>query len=1334
MAVQSYSSTVLLETVALNVVDDQGNVFQARALLDSASMSNFMSKKLAKLLSNRQIKVDVTVAGIGQSMKKMKRSVTTTIQSRVSSFATKLEFLIIDKPSADLPTVPVQISTMKIPNVHLADPQYCVPSEIDVVIGGEAYWELHTGKKFHLGPGLPHMIETMFGWTFSGPTCVDSSGPKACLLSTNDDSLDATLQRFWEIEAIPVQSTHSAVERTCEELYEKTTTQDSAGRYVVRLPITDDPEVTLGDSRSISERRFLGLERRLERNSEVKTAYHQFMAEYERLGHMKRLNEPVDRSIQHCYLPHHPVFKLSSTTTKTRVVFDASCKTASGHSLNDLLLVGPVVQQDLLSLVMRFRTHAVALVGDIEKMYRQILVHPDDQPLQLILWRTDPGETIATYQLQTVTYGTACAPYLATKTLQRLAKDAGQRFPAAAEPVKDDFYVDDFLSGAPDVQTALQLRREVSAMLESAGLPIKKWASNSIEVLEDVPPADQAIQPWHDLQDEQSVSTLGLVWEPRSDTFGFKVQLPLPAAVLTKRTIMSYVARIFDPLGLAGPTVAKAKLFMQCLWALKSTDGGRFDWDQPLPARLQQEWKEFHNTIDLLRQVRVPRFVSVQGAVSIELHFFADASEKAYGTCCYVRAQSSQQVTVQLLASKSKVAPLAARHTIARLELCAAHLSTQLYKKVMAALKLPCAAYFWSDSTTTLQWIRSPPGRWSTFVANRVTHVQLATSVENWRHVAGTDNPADDISRGLSAIDLLNSERWWHGPSWLALPPESWPLGAVSTVESTEVTRESRKTPIVAMTTTQTSFNEELFSRFSSYSKLRRITAYWLRYLQTLRDRAIFHRNNPTVYASLIRQNITSTRTQPPNTDELQSAERVLCRLAQRQSFLEERNDLSAGDHVSKSSLLKWLSPQVDQFQLIRVGGRLSNAALPDSAKHPIVLSAKHPLANLLASHYHKMLLHAGPQLMLSTLRQKFWILGGRNLVRRIFHQCHVCFRKRPQLIQQAVADLPTSRVTPTRPFSISGVDYCGPFYVKSEVRKRGPAKVYVAIFVCFSTRAVHIELVSDLTTASFLSALRRFIAERGRPAEIHSDNATTFKGASHALHHLFQMFKTDQAARDNIFAWCANNEIRWKFIPPRAPHFGGLWEAAVKSAKFHLLKELGNHSITREDLVTLLAQVQMMLNSRPLTPLPSQPQDLEALTPGHFLVGTNLQAIVEPNLKDIPDNRLDHWELTQKRFQGIWARWYPEYLQQLQARATKGRRTPTEIQIGRIVIIKDDDLPPVQWPLGKIIQTHPGKDGVVRVVTLKTASSDHVVRPVARLAFLPLPDDDQPRDATRDQ
>ncbi|XP_065090831.1 uncharacterized protein LOC135711805 [Ochlerotatus camptorhynchus] len=278
----------------------------------------------------------------------------------------------------------------------------------------------------------------------------------------------------------------------------------------------------------------------------------------------------------------------------------------------------------------------------------------------------------------------------------------------------------------------------------------------------------------------------------------------------------------------------------------------------------------------------------------------------------------------------------------------------------------------------------------------------------------------------------------------------------------------------------------------------------------------------------------------PLNAAELQYAEQLLCRLAQRDSFTEELSDLSNGDRVAKSSALKWLTPFVDEDGTLRVGGRLRNAALSDVIKYPIALSAKHPLAALLTSSYHVRLLHAGPQLLLATLRQKFWILGGRNLVKSVYHQCHTCFRSKPTLVQQSTADLPVSRVSPTHPFSVCGLDYCGPFYVKSAIRKRGPTKVYVAIFVCFSTRAVHIELVSDLTTTAFLAALRRLVTRRGKVVELHSDNATTFKGASHTLNRIYRMLKVETSDREQIFDWFSSNEISWKFIPPRAPQVSG--------------------------------------------------------------------------------------------------------------------------------------------------------------------------------------------------
>ncbi|XP_055622929.1 uncharacterized protein LOC129766424 [Toxorhynchites rutilus septentrionalis] len=550
-------------------------------------------------------------------------------------------------------------------------------------------------------------------------------------------------------------------------------------------------------------------------------------------------------------------------------------------------------------------------------------------------------------------------------------------------------------------------------------------------------------------------------------------------------------------------------------------------------------------------------------------------------------------------------------HSIVRLELCAARLATQLFEKIQSAINLHAAIFFWADSTTVLPWLRASPSRWKPFVANRVSQIQHSTDVNNWRHVPGIDNPADDISRGLNAVDIMNCERWWNGPSWLSKSTNSWPQQVISSEESASASSEQRKIPVIAMNTIVLDWCNDLFTRYSSFGKLRRVVAFCMRYVHRLRELVSLHRSSPDSYEKPS-VNTDTANILPLNTDELNQAEIKLCHLAQQENFPEEINDLQEKNRVSNSSPLRFLKPFIDPIGIIRVCGRLHNAALPHNIKHPMVLSAKHPLTVLLTRHFHLKLLHAGPQLLLATLRQKYWILGGRNLTKFVYHHCHTCFRSKPTLVQQSIADLPASRVSPTRPFSICGVDYCGPFFVKSAVRKHGPTKVYVAIFVCFSTRAVHIELVSDLSTAAFLASLRRFVARRGKIVEINSDNATTFKGASHALNKVYRMLKIEEGERQHIFNWSSENEIHWKFIPHRAPHFGGLWEAAVKSAKTHMLKVLNNVNIRYEDLLTLLAQVEMCLNSRPLTPMSTDPSDLDVLTPGHFLTGGNLQAVPE--------------------------------------------------------------------------------------------------------------------------
>ncbi|XP_062534520.1 uncharacterized protein LOC134203653 [Armigeres subalbatus] len=452
--------------------------------------------------------------------------------------------------------------------------------------------------------------------------------------------------------------------------------------------------------------------------------------------------------------------------------------------------------------------------------------------------------------------------------------------------------------------------------------------------------------------------------------------------------------------------------------------------------------------------------------------------------------------------------------------------------------------------------------------------------------------------------DIVHNALWWEGPGWLKEAPELWPGGIESDEEAGE---EERRRTVVACTVSPTAeFNEMYIGKFGSYSDLIRRTAYWLRLMDLLKTPAVNRSANGLL-----------------TTVELQKAENVILRSVQKEVFADEIRALSREEFVSRRSPLRWFHPFICKEGLIRVGGRLNNSEESENTKHPVVLPARHLLTRMILRHFHERLLHAGPQLLLGTVRLRFWPLGGRNVAREVVHQCIKCFRTKPTTMQQFMGELPSPRVSVSRPFMKTGVDYFGPVYIRSAPR-RAAVKAYVSVFVCFCTKAIHLELVSDLSTDRFLQALQRFVSRRGRASDIYSDNGTNFVGARNKLTELQGLMK-DRIHRERITTEMAKDGIQWHFNPPSAPHFGGLLEAAVRVTKNHLMKVIGENPVSAEDYSTLLTQVEACLNSRPLTPMSDDPNDLEPLTPAHFLIGSSLQALPDPALTSIPANRLNH-------------------------------------------------------------------------------------------------------------
>ncbi|XP_058456787.1 uncharacterized protein LOC131434155 [Malaya genurostris] len=1235
LPVQKIEKNVFMLTAVVSVVDRYGQNHLVRALLDCASQPNLVSERMAQLLRLKRTKANVLIQGIGGQPQNAKELVNIKVHSRKEEFSLDVEFLILPKVTPEIIARNVSIDHWKLPpNIFLADPQFHRRAPIDMILGIEHFFSFfNTAKRINLHESRSMLIDSVFGWLVSGSNSIVTPAEQNHLchiVTVSLLTLEQSIERFWQVEELQTQSNYSENEKLCEEMYVNTTTRTTEGRYMVRLPRRTNFNEMVGSSKPVAINRYQLLEKRLSRNPELKEDYHRFMSEYLSLGHMQCIRED-DRLNSYSYLPHHPVVKESSTTTKTRVVFDASVKTSTGFSLNEALLVGPVVQDDLLSIILRFRTFPVALVGDIAKMYRQILLHPDDTCYQRILWRFRPTDSIESYELKTVTYGLSPSSFLATRTLQQLATDEGDKFPIGKVALQRCFYVDDFIGGAQSVAEAIQLRTELSELLAEGGFALRKWTSNKLQVLSGLSQDEIGTQTSIKFDTNEMVKPLGISWEPESDSLRFDSRIHQHKEVPTKRSILSAISQLFDPLGLISPIIVKGKILTQHLWLLPCS------WDDEVPDHIANSWTNLAAELPKLANFHVSRYALLQSS-SVQLHTFCDASESAYGACAYARCVNSVgQVRVQLLASKSRVAPLK-KITLPRLELCATEVGAKLHAKIYKALQVPVTgSYFWSDSTVALQWLRAPPSTWKTFVANRFSEIQSLTHGAFWNHVKGTDNPADLVTRGMDVDEFLSNRAWTNGPDWLSYPETEW---SVSKLPEYPKDGKERRKMIVAVTKMKVmsiSVNP-IFARFSSYERMLRSTAYVLRFIANSRNKARTQSSSFVGPISSIRLTV----------NDLNAADRMLVQLAQEDAFHDEINPEGT----------------------IRVGGRLRLSNQPFLTKHPALLPSNHPLSRLIAKSYHLKLIHGGGRLTLAAMREKYWPLQGRRLPNKLDNF----------------------------------------LYIESHPADRSPYQEWIM-------RAVHIELASDLSTQAFLSALRRFIARRGRPTDIYSDNGKNFEGAANELGEVYRMLQNDVVI-NQITSDSTCERITWHFSPPKAPHFGGLWEAAVKVAKRQLYRQLGNSKLSFEDMATILTQIEASMNSRPIVPLSEDPNDVAAITPAHFLIGGTMHSLPEPNLFRISLNRLDHYQRLQRTYQQFWHHWRTEYLQELQ-KDTKTCNPNTDIQPGRLVVLIDELQIPVKWPLARIVAIHPGKDKLVRVVSLRT-SRGVITRPVTKICLLP--------------
>uniref|UniRef100_A0A8D9BE06 Integrase catalytic domain-containing protein n=1 Tax=Cacopsylla melanoneura TaxID=428564 RepID=A0A8D9BE06_9HEMI len=852
-----------------------------------------------------------------------------------------------------------------------------------------------------------------------------------------------------------------------------------------------------------------------------------------------------------------------------------------------------------------------------------------------------------------------------------------------------NFYMDDFVCSVDSFEQAVELQSQMVNLCKSGGFDLVKWSTNSKDLLEKIPVRDRLpckVNFDSDLSESPSIKILGIQWHPESDNFSFSVNWSNRPC--TKRLILSAVSSVFDPLGLIQPVILMCKLLISDLWK------AGIDWDQKPPTSICDRWHYLQSEIGQLSQIQIPRYLGKSASTSSTILVgFADSSEQAYGAVIYcVCTNALGENQTHLLCSKSKVAPMKTV-SIPRLELCAALLLSNLMCAVLNSYNTQVAneqVYCFSDSKVTLDWIHSSPHRWTQFVANRVAKIQQNIDTKHWFHVAGKENPADCASRGMFPDEIIDHDLWWKGPSWLLLPLDKWPLEYHSMNDVNSLV-ELKKNPETTCALTQVQSFEllDLSGKFSSWMKLLRSIVYVLRLVKVLPIKPVIELT------------------------DLDSAESRLVMEVQLKHFPELFKNITSGSHQ-----LRKLDPFVSDG-IIRVGGRLTNSNLEFEQRHPILLPKNDPIVTLIIQHYHRTNLHTGTHLLLTLIRQKYWIISARSQVKKHVNKCNHCFRISPKPSFPKMGDLPECRVNESKPFLHTGVDYCGPFSV-TMISGRGiksSKKAYVCLFICLTTKAVHIELASDLSTETFLNAFKRFISRRGSCRFMYSDCGTNFIGAKHALDELYNFLQSSH------FEKSIQNELNltrvvWKTNPPLAPHMGGIWESQMRPIKSHLMKVVGTQILTFEELSTVLIQIEALLNSRPLCKLSSDVSEVSALTPAHFLLAEPVRWLPAKDVSMSNVNRLSRYELLDQLVQSYWARWSREYLTTLQVR-DKWTTNKGDLNVGDTVILIQDNLPVLQWPLGIVQDVFPGRDGITRVAVVKTKSGIFK-RPVVKLCKLP--------------
>ena len=1281
--------SVLLQTARVNVSNAERDTGEcARLLFDNASGLSYITRELSDRLNLTPLaQRRILINGFGSQQTHVPSTdivelyVKTTNGERARVVAR-----VVEQVCAPLANQPIRLAVSKYPHLRgipLADSHDNNDSlGIDILIGGDHFYQFMTDETKR-GPDGPVAVKTRVGWVVGGPLQNRQvNNEQHANIAHTLLQLPEQLEKFWDLETLGIvpheQNVHEEFENSIEF---------NGIQYDVKLPWKPS-HPALPDNYRTATNRLNSTLTRLRKSPDLLSQYSDIISEQLSEGIVEKVPETTGERVH--YLPHQPVVRETSETTKLRIVQDASSKASKNDvSLNECLFKGPSMNPELYDVLCRFRTYPTAFTSDLQKAFLQIQVNERDRDALRFLWKADPqnddSETIF-LRFTRVLFGLNCSPFLLTATLRHHLARYSSVHPDIVKRVVRSLYVDDLLSGGTNAKSTSAFYLTAKAIFNSGAFRMHKFVTNDNELKRLVAKSESISE-----SEPSTTKALGVGWDTQNDNLyvDFADVFELANRVVpTKRNILRTVAMVYDPLGLAAPVTMLMKLVFQeaCMREIA--------WDAVVPSDIERQWKRIINNLNECKCFTIPRLITARDTVvETNLHGFGDASTKGYAAVIYLQQRlQSGTINCKLITSKTRVAPkfkgkrMTDELKVPRLELLACLIVSRLLHTIQNALSEELqinASYLWTDSTINLSRIRGVTNEYKQFVENRLREIRTKTEVKSWYYVPTELNPADIPSRGSMLTEIAGSEMWLNGPDFLRESNDEYmrfePNIDNSNYIDCEISASSdvHATLVSANDTTQHANISSVIDieRFSTIHKLLRATCYVLRFIKHSAERG----------------DITVS--------ELTNAKTMWVRDAQR---VHMRSDAKRFKTIENN--LKLFK---DESDTLRCKGRIENAVIPINARHPIYLPTESPLTRLLILQAHANVMHSGVNDTLNNLRSEYWVPQGRRMVRKILRRCVLCRRYEGlPYTHGPLASLPVERLEIAPAFTNVGVDFAGPLLVRQIYTRSSVYKCWVAVFTCASTRAVHFELVPDLQATTFIRCMTRVFSRRGFPRVVMSDNATTFQSNS-------------------TRAFAIRYDITWKFILERSPRWGGFWERLIGLLKRLLKKTMRAATLTYEELETVLVQVEGVMNSRPLTYVGDD--IAESLTPMHLSLGRSLRSIAPADANDNLDKVKcgRRYRYLQTLVNQFWLRFKQEYLTQLRERETVRQGSPPNMSVGDVVLIKEAKMPRCSWRLARITRLIATADGVNRGASLRLANGSTLNRPINLLYPLELGADD---------